>query len=162
MSGTAGLDALERIVKVTHTESFRPPILLEVSTEAPREMAFEMAKYAEERRAKLVSVNTLAKRTWNPFRRGGFAETLVAISPVPVLVMNSAAQPTAQVSSILFPTNFSRSSRKALSQLKPWARAFEARIILFNQVEVPDVYPAGLDGLWPALAYSIDPVRCET
>ncbi|MBL7688655.1 MAG: universal stress protein [Bdellovibrionaceae bacterium] len=155
-------EALARIVKVTHTERFLSPILLEVSAETHREMAFEMAKYAEERMAQLIFVNTLAKRTWNPFRLGGFAETLVAISSVPVLVMNPAAQPTTQISSILFPTNFSRSSRKALSLLKPWARAFGANVILYNQVEIPDVYPAGFDGLWPAHAYSIDPVRRET
>ena len=36
-------EALARIVKVTHTESFLPPIVLEVSAETHREMAFEMA-----------------------------------------------------------------------------------------------------------------------
>ena len=81
---------------------------------------------------------------------GGFAETLVAVSRTPVLLLNPEAKPSTQIPSILFPTDFSQDSKKALLNLGPWAKAFRSKILLYSQVETPVIYASEFSGYWPA------------
>lgn len=134
--------AVSRYFKKTAAKGFLPPEIVFASALSNRKMALEMAKYAEKNNAQLVFANTRAKKTWNPFRLGGFAETLVASSRVPVLLLNTRATPSSRIPSILFPTDFSKNSKNALAMLAPWAKAFKAKVMLFDQVEVPNIYPS--------------------
>ena len=105
-----------------------------------REMAVTLSEYAEKTNAFIIFANTRAKKTWNPFRLGGFSETLVATSQVPVLLLNQSAVTKNKVSSILFPTNFSRESKTALESLAMMAKPLKSKIVLFNQVENPNLF----------------------
>ena len=134
--------AVTRYLKTTRVKGFLPPELVFVSTLSSRKMASEMAKYAENKKAQLIFANTRAKKTWNPFRMGGFSETLVATSRVPVLLLNPSSLPSTKLPSILFPTDFSRDSKIALARLEPWAKAFGSKILLYNQVETLNFYPS--------------------
>lgn len=134
--------SVTRYIEKTRAKGFLPPDLVFVSTLSNRKMASEMAKYAEKKNALLIFANTRAKKTWNPFRLGGFAETLVATSRVPVLLLNPSALPSAKIPSILFPTDFSLASKNALVTIEPWAKAFNSKIFLYDQIEVPNIYPS--------------------
>lgn len=140
----------ETYLKKTGAKSFLDPELLFIPSGTSRKMALRLAKYSEDKNSLVLFAQTRAKKTWNPFRLGGFAETLVASSRVPVLLMNPSTPPSGQISSILFPTNFSKECKNALMRLTPWAQAFKANIILFNQVEQPNYYAADTNGMWPA------------
>jgi nucleotide-binding universal stress UspA family protein len=134
--------SLARHLKKANASGFLPPELLFVPWVSTRKMAFALAKYAQAKKAKMIFVNTRARKSWNPFRLGGFAETLVTTSRTPVLLMNPAALPSGEIQKILFPTDFSVYSRRALELLKPWAKAMGAKVLFFNQIEFPTVYPS--------------------
>lgn len=138
--------SVKRFLKKAHADNFLPPELVYVKTVSHRKMAARLAEYAKEKNARLVAVNTRARKTWNPLRLGGFAETLVATSTVPVLLLNPDAVPSKQIQKILFPTDFTRESRNALSRVKPLAKAFNSELLIYNQVE--SLYmPSDFDGI---------------
>jgi nucleotide-binding universal stress UspA family protein len=119
------------------TKDFLETKMIFSSSLSNRGFAHDLAKYADKSRAVMIFANTRAKQTWNPFRLGGFAETLVATARTPVLLMNAKAKATRNVDSILFPTDLSADSKNALLRLLPWAKSFSAKISMFNHVENP-------------------------
>lgn len=138
-----------RYLKKAQCKDFLSPNMVFAATLSNRKMASELSKYAESKKAIMIFANTRAKKTWNPFRMGGFAETLIATSRVPVLLLNPTAQPSSKISSILFPTEFSRESKTALINLAPWAKAFNSKILIYNQVENFPFYPMDFSGTLP-------------
>lgn len=134
-------------LKKAQAKGFLPPDLVFISAQSSRKMATEMASYAEVENAQLVVANTRAMKTWNPFRLGSFAETLVATSLVPVLLLNPSAVASAKIPSILLPTDFSLTSKNILVTLKPWAKAFKSKIFLYNQVPTPNINLAEFNGI---------------
>lgn len=137
---------LRYLKKVKCSDFLHPKVLTSVS-DSTRVMALTLADYALKQRAPLVFVSTRAKQTWNPFRLGGFAETLAASSRVPVLVMNSTARPSGKQPQILFPTDLGRESKAALGLLGPWAKALGADVRIYNQVETLVPYQSEFYGL---------------
>jgi nucleotide-binding universal stress UspA family protein len=148
--------SITRFLKKTQAKGFLLPELVFVPALSNRKLASEMAKYAEKRNAQLIFANTRAKKTWNPFRLGGFAETLVATSRVPVLLLNPSSVPSSKIPSILFPTDFSKDSKNAIVKLEPWAKAFNSKILLYDQVETPNIYPSDFSGIGHAQARSME------
>ena len=138
-----------RYLNETLATGFLKPKIWLVEAMSSREAAVEIARYAEKNHASFIFANTQAKKTWNPFRLGGFVETLTAISKVPVFVLNPLVVSIEKPSSILFPTDFSRDSRNALMKLEPYVQAFNAKILIYNQVENINFYPsAEFNGMW--------------
>jgi nucleotide-binding universal stress UspA family protein len=121
----------------TKTKDFLETKMIFSSSLSNRGFAHDLAKYADRRGALMIFANTRAKQTWNPFRLGGFAETLVATARTPVLLMNAKAKATRNVDSILFPTDLSADSKNALLRLLPWAKSFGSKITMYNHVENP-------------------------
>jgi len=108
-----------------------------------QEMAEKVALYASRCRATMIFSGFHHQQTWNPFRIDGVAEPLMSLSRVPLLLMNQDALPSRQQISVLFPTDFSRRSKVSLYHLIPLAKKVKAKVILFNQVELPKIYPLG-------------------
>ena len=131
-----------------------PAQIVFVPAMSKRKMAVELAKYADDQRPLIIFANTQARKTWNPYRLGGFAERLIATSKVPVLLLNPQSLPSSKISTTIFPTDFSPKSKMALDILTPWAKAFESKILLYNQIEAPYVYSGSFKGAWgsPELA----------
>lgn len=140
--------AANKYLKKSGATEFLPPEIIFAKTSSHRRMASFLAKYAEKKNAYMIFANTRAKKTWNPLRLGGFAETLVVSSKVPVLLLNSLAQPSATIPSILFPTDFSNDSKNALMSLQPLAEAFKSKVILYHQVGNPNYYVSEFEGPW--------------
>lgn len=144
-------ESVNKYLKKTGARGFQPPQIVFSKTSSNREMSLELSKHAEKISASIIFANTRAKKSWNPIRLGGFAETLVATSRVPVLLMNPSASPSPQIHSVLFPTNFSRESKVALSLLQPWAKSFKSSILIYNQVERPSFYAPAYPGVVPSI-----------
>ncbi|MFZ3230704.1 MAG: universal stress protein [Pseudobdellovibrio sp.] len=140
---------LNSFMKKANTKDFLTPELIFVTALSNRRMASEVAKYAEKKNANLIFANTHAKSTWNPFRLGGFAETLIATSKVPVLLLNPNAVASEKIPTILYPTDFSAESKNALlKQINPIAKSFKSNLLLYSQVETPNIYPIEFYGAW--------------
>lgn len=150
--------SLDRFFKKVKFEGLLSPDKIFIPSNSRRKMALELSKYAEHKKALIIFANTRAKKTWNPFRLGGFVEMLIAETRTPVLLLNPEAKPTIEIPSILFPTDFSRDSKVALMNLSPWAKAFHSKTILFNQVETPTIYVTELNGYWPAESANLDAI----
>jgi len=148
--------SLDEYVRRAGIREFLPPEKIFMSSSSNRKMAAELAKYAERKKGILIFANTRARKTWNPFRLGGFAETLVAISRTPVLLLNPESKPSTRIPSILFPTDFNSDSKNALMKLVPWAKSFHSKVILYSQVETPSIYMAEYSGYWPVQSETLD------
>lgn len=156
--------SINHYLKNIHIKRLLPAELVFVPVMSNRKLATEMAIYAENHKALLIFANTQAKKTWNPFRLGGFAERLIATSKVPVLLLNPKSLPSSKIPLILFPTDFSQGSKLSFEKLVPWAKAFKSKILLYNQIETPFVYSGGLKGAWgaPELAVIANMKNIET
>jgi nucleotide-binding universal stress UspA family protein len=148
--------SIDRYFKKAGIKDVLPPEKIFISSNSNRKMAAELAKYAEKKKGLLIFAHTKAKKTWNPFRLGGFAETLAAVSRTPVLLLNPEAKPSTQIPSILFPTDFSQDSKNALLNLSSWAKAFHSKVLLYSQVETPAIYTTEYSGYWPAQLASLE------
>lgn len=137
----AASDVTEKYLKNVGAKDLLPAHLIFTSSFSNRKMAVELANYAQKNSARLIVAKTHAKKTWNPVRLGGFAETLAAASIVPVLLFNSSANVSKKISNILFPTNFRQESKVVLLNLANWSKSFNAQVEIFNQVEGPFTYP---------------------
>lgn len=95
------------------------------------------ALISEARRVKadLILVNTHARKGFSRFWMGSFAETLMHHSSFPVLFLNPASKPVTQIKTILFPTNLSPDSQKALRKVGQMAQHLKAELVLYNNVE---------------------------
>jgi nucleotide-binding universal stress UspA family protein len=153
---------VESYIKKTLAKDFLPAQIIFSKSQSNREMAHELSDYAVKSNAVLIVAYTRAKKTWNPFRLGGFVETLVTASTVPVLTINQSVSPSKNISSVLFPTNFSPESKSALETLGSMVKAFDSKITLFNQVERPMVYVQPFDGFLPSVDWATLMKEAET
>ncbi len=149
-------------MKKSNGKGFLAAEIIFTKASSKRKLASELAKYAENKKSLMIFANTRAQKTWSPFRLGSFAETLVATSKVPVLLHNPATVPSANIPSILFPTDFSHESKNALLRLQPWAKKFKSKIIIYNQVETPNVYYPEVSGLWPDQVIDLESLTKRT
>ncbi|MES3037522.1 MAG: universal stress protein, partial [Bdellovibrionota bacterium] len=122
-----------RYLKKLPVAGFLPAKVILTPSTSNRHLAMELARYAKTNRAILIFANTRATKSFNPLRLGGFAETLISVSHVPVVLLNSKAICSTKISSVLFPTDFSVESKRALTLLKPIVKNLGAKIFVFNQ-----------------------------
>lgn len=130
----------KRYLKHFSSAGLLKPKIIFVASLSNRRLATELVDYSTQTNAAIIFINTRLKATMNPFRLGGFAETVMTRAQCPVLLMNPQVESKNEKHSILFPTDFSRESNAALAHLQPWALAFDSEVILFNQVEFPSSY----------------------
>jgi nucleotide-binding universal stress UspA family protein len=154
----AANNSVNQYIKSCHASGFLPPEIIYTSFGSTRRMAAELIKYAKKNSALLIFANTRAKKNLNPFRIGGFAETLAATSRIPVMLFNSSAKPFKRGSAVLFPTDFGHDSKRALVGFEPLAKAMNAPIILYNQVESSTIYPLEFNGSMQARALNFEKI----
>lgn len=143
--------SLQNYLKKIDSTDFLDAEIIFAATLSNRKMASELADYAKKANASLIFAHTRVKKTMNPIRLGGFAESLISLSDIPVLLMNPSVKNVSKKKSVLFPTDLSAESNQALAKVKPWVTALHSKLILFNRVEFPDFYandfgaPAAID-----------------
>ncbi len=103
----------------------------------------QICRCAEELRAGLVIMATHGRSGLKRFALGSNAERVVQHSTSPVLIVRAQEREIIsetqelRLQSILVPTDFSESSRAALSQGLIFARRFHARLVLFHSFTGP-------------------------
>jgi nucleotide-binding universal stress UspA family protein len=127
---------------------FLPPKLLYISSNSHRQAAITVADYALQNKAQLIVVNSGVDSKWNLFSRFGFTETIITTSRIPVLAINQNTLLTPAIRTVLFPTDFSRESKVAFLNLQPWLKRHESEIIIYNEVETPNLNYSVFDGAW--------------
>ncbi len=96
---------------------------------------------------------------------GSFVETLVAESTLPVLVVNSQADPVQKFRKILVPTDFSKACKQDFKKVLEFAKPLNAQIDLIHVLTVPEGMDfssaSGLSGGWPRIESFIERVEVE-
>jgi nucleotide-binding universal stress UspA family protein len=112
-----------------------------------------LVAYAKKQRADLIIVSTHGRKGLSRFVLGSFAETLILHSDIPVFSVhpawgsagdrarNRAAKGATALKTLLFPTDFSYTSKKAFTDVLALAKAQGASITIFHKVVMP-AYPA--------------------
>lgn len=90
---------------------------------------------AKKEKADLILVNTHARKGLSRLWMGSFAETLMHHSEVPVLFLNPHYKASGAPQTVIFPTNLSPGSQKALSKVANFAKSLKAELILYNNIE---------------------------
>jgi nucleotide-binding universal stress UspA family protein len=122
-------------LKTARAAEFLSPKIIFVPWKSTRRMADALTEYAAQEKAIAIFTNIRSKKIWSSFRLGGFAESLITSSTVPVLVLNPKSSLTSKSPNVLFPTDFGVQSQSALMHFTPWAKAFDAKVLVYNQVE---------------------------
>lgn len=101
-----------------------------------RDDAGRIAAHAKKRGCDLIAVATHARGAVAKFFVGSFAEELLAKSPLPLVLIgpHHKVGPSHRVKTALFPTDFSKSSEKALKSFLPLARANDLSVRLVNDL----------------------------
>ncbi len=127
-------------LKKLSPSDFLTPEMIFTNSLSNRKMASELAEYAKKNHATLIFANTRVKKTLNPIRLGGFAESLISISYIPVILMNPAVESRAQKKAVLFPTDLSVEDHQVLNKITPWISALQSKLVLYNQLELLYMY----------------------
>jgi len=114
-----------------------PKILVEHSS-TTRGAVQKLVQYAEHTESQMIAISTCGKSGLGQLLFGGFAESLLAQSHLPILFLTHQKQVAEKrLNRVLFPTDFSESSRKTFFMFIAQAEGFLAEIVLFSDVTLP-------------------------
>jgi nucleotide-binding universal stress UspA family protein len=104
-----------------------------------------MLKYIEENKINFLIVSSHGRSGLNRLLMGSFAESLLALSPIPVLFLHQGLQRTGPVDRVLFPTDFSSASEQALELFLSEIPNFQGELIVYHaDIRVGPIADAGM------------------
>ena len=112
-----------------------PAQLLLQKGSSVRDAAKTLGEYVAKVGADLVVVNTHARHGLPRLIHGSFAEALLHLSPLPVLLSNPETEVGWKFEEILFPTDLSLASREVFDAVVGFASQLRARIVLLHLVD---------------------------
>jgi nucleotide-binding universal stress UspA family protein len=153
---------LEAAVKNSGVEAGLEPIVAVAGKSSRSQLARRFIEVAQKDGAQIAAVAAHARKGFERWRLGSFAEALINWSTIPALIATPRARISGQVERILFPVDFSFDAKRAFARLLPWAERLGAEIVVFHQVENP-VPPQVYEGLSMGLDPSVidDLMRAE-
>lgn len=126
-------DALKSILESEHLELnlvLQPKLTFKV-------MAETLVREAEQKHAAVIGLRTHGRLGKDRMLLGSFAEAVISRSKIPVLTFNSIARKSTQLSTVLFPTDFSRLSKRAFKKLLVFAKLVKCKITIAHVFEPP-------------------------
>jgi nucleotide-binding universal stress UspA family protein len=119
-----------------------------------RNMAQLLAKFARRAKAEVLIIGSGASERSEMTGIGSFAEALITVSRVPVLVVSEKAEVPDKIGKIFFPTDLSSGSQRLFAQVIRLARNWDAEIILYHHFDLQmgplmmGPMGVGVDTLW--------------
>jgi nucleotide-binding universal stress UspA family protein len=141
-------ERLHALCEESKIKTLLAPTLLVQDSLSVRASVDTLLKYAKDTSAEVIATGTTTKTGLARFLVGSYAESLILRANLPVYVVGPKAKVDAQISKILFPTDFSEKSYTAFLKLGQTAKARKAQVFLYYKVEYavpPAVY--GFDPL---------------
>ncbi len=142
-AGTLHIEAEKRLndwMKKVKIKGLLPPTIMLSSDYSLRSGVKALLEEAKKKGATCIAASTLARKGASRFLLGSFAETLVLMSDIPVLLVQPKSTVGTKVSKILFPTDFSENSKRAFQQAAQFAKSVGAQMLLFHQIEYLNAY----------------------
>jgi nucleotide-binding universal stress UspA family protein len=98
----------------------------------------QLLKHAQKTGAEMIVVSSHGRRYFPRLLLGSFAETLLNLSPIPVLFMNQHRRPAGgRFSKALLATDFSKNGERAYNHFIEWRNRPSNEIVIFNDAGVP-------------------------
>lgn len=138
-----GLRTLKKELRALGMSGANPPEVKVTAELSRRELAQEVVAYAKKKKAAFIAVNTRSEKSGSLL--GGFAEALVERSDLPVLAVGPDTRVAESISSVLYPTDFSRSSHSAFQKTLAVAAGFGASLDILFVLQDPVIPYAGMD-----------------
>lgn len=137
---------LQPLLRGLHMKNLKDPSVILDSSISRWGSIDQFLKYARKQKAGLIVVTTHERKGVGKFRLGGFTRTLIEKSPIPVLTVRPDSQVPTSFSRILFPTDFSKTSKQAFVKVLDLAKNLRAEIFIFHQLEIPMIWEAEMSG----------------
>ena len=153
------LKALNQVVSQSGIEETLTPRVIEENSFSGVEAAQALSNYAEQEGADLIVVSTHARSGIVRFFLGSFAENLLTVSKVPLLVVGTHVNRISKFKHILFATAFLPTSHLAFRKTVQLASTLNSKITLVHVLPEPveAIFQSGvslLGGTWiPVLSY---------
>jgi nucleotide-binding universal stress UspA family protein len=127
----AKLELDETLSKIK-SKAFLPGTVILDSSNSLRGAAATFIENAKDEKALCIFATTHGRRGLPRFWLGSFVETLLMYSPIPVIALNPTTKSSSNISSILLPTDLSKSSSKSLQKIIPLAKRLNAKIYILH------------------------------
>lgn len=128
-----------------------------------KENAKSLVNYAKKRKALFIFAPTHARVGLPRFWLGSFVENLLLYSDIPVFTINPKVKLNVSISSVLYPTDLSNTSKDVFKSFLPLARVFGAKIFLFHHLKGFSEINLGQSGLsadtWGIYRKELDHIR---
>lgn len=126
------LQKLKKMLDLIGLTTDFPPKILYQPTASRRTAARAMADYAKQENASAVAVIAgLKKKPWLSLP-GGFVETLLGLSPAPVLVVSARSPVRREFRVLLMPTDLTPESDAAAEKCVAIAKTLAAKLVVFH------------------------------
>ncbi|HEY7317400.1 MAG TPA: universal stress protein [Candidatus Binatia bacterium] len=138
---TVAKRALDRVLQKVRLPNLLEPKVLVTQSLTSKATATALSHYAETSGAELIVVATHARRGIDRLFLGSFAEALIVLSHVPVLVFSHQLKPIRRVNTTVFATDFSQESRRVWGRFCKTFSALGAKIVLYHAITKPPKWP---------------------
>lgn len=138
---------LEEYVKACKWQKLGKPHVIECKDGSLRSASKKLSEFAKRAGADAIIVKSSNKSSVTKFFLGSFAESLLLTSKVPTIVVNPKGTVSLDYKRILFPTDFSASSKRAYAKVLKWASGFGATVVLYHKIPT-QVDPILMSGLY--------------
>ncbi len=101
-----------------------------------RDRAQALVDFARRKKAEIIVTGSGAKSRMNLIGIGSFAETLISISPIPVLVIGENVTTITPFTRILFPTDFSDASKQTFRTVVKFAKKHKSEVLLYHYLDL--------------------------
>lgn len=134
---TVAKQALDRAIQFLRFPNLLEPKVLVTHRLSLEATTTALSRHAETNGAELIVAGTHARKGVYRLMLGSFAENLLILSRVPVLLVNLGLKPVKNFRKVVFASDFSPESRKAFRHFCETFAPINAEIILYHAVPKP-------------------------
>jgi Universal stress protein UspA and related nucleotide-binding proteins len=134
---TVATREIQRVLKSCQLRGLKAPQVLVESRISLNASVKRLSDYAVAQKASAIVAGTHAHEGLRRILLGSFAESLLASSRVPLLLVNPSAKPTRELRRLLFATDFSPASLRAFRNFCDVAAWLKAGISLLHVLPTP-------------------------
>ena len=118
-----------------------------ICSSARKDSMDEFLVYAKKQKAHLIVATTHERGSYDKNRIGKFTQKLIEKSSIPVLTVRPSSKIPARIASILYPTDFSKTSKKSYVRTIEIAKMLKSKIIIFHNIYEPVMPAAEITGV---------------
>ncbi len=107
------LHQIQKIIKMSKLKTVTSPVILNEKSLSQRAGVKHLLDYCEHKEISMIAVATHARKGFPRLMLGSFAETLLLLSPISLMLVNPQQDTPKNIRKIFFPTDIGENSQKA-------------------------------------------------